>query len=184
MQTVDSSPFTLAPGERLLWSGAPIAIRILRVRVLVAVLIGAVILTRLYGVFQIMVKGGEMDASVVVFLIALALVLIVGIPLVAVLRNRRTKYAITSDHLLMLNTVVSRFVKAFPLETITDIRLTERADGSGDIAIGRRFLKPGWQDPRLMSSRTGLNGLLNIPDAKRVHEILLAAREARLAAVA
>ena len=184
MQTADVSPFTLEPGERLLWSGAPRSARILQFRFPIAALITAVIVFKMFDTVRIMAQSGTLDTEPVLLFVALALVLLVGAPLVAILRNRRTAYAITSERLLMINTVVSRFVTAFPLETITDIRLTERADGSGDIAIGRRFLKPGWQDPRLMPTGTGRNGLLNIADAKRVHELLLAARESRLTSVA
>ena len=53
MQITETSPFALEPGEQLLWSGAPLALRIFRARGLIAVGIGAGLLTKVTGVLGV-----------------------------------------------------------------------------------------------------------------------------------
>jgi hypothetical protein len=91
-------------------------------------------------------------------------------------RRSKSAYALTSERMLVRESVFSDFVKAFPLDTITDTVLREGRGGFGSIWIGRRYLPVGWQDTRLSAASGHPNGFAMIPDARHVYELLEAAR--------
>jgi hypothetical protein len=182
VSTTESFPFELGPGERLLWSGVPRRAVAVSASGIVQTAIGIVFIylfVKFYGVAR---YNTSEDNILWGGLLLAMLYCSLGTLFMETMRRRRSVYAITSERLLMINTVFSRFVKSYPLRTITDSRLEERGDGVGNIWIGRRYLGLGPIDARLQPTTTNRNALEMIPDAKHVYELLLAAKEASLAA--
>ena len=182
MPTTESLPFELAPGERLIWSGSPRRAVTFGASELAQTAIAIVfvyLFVQFYGVARYNTAQENMLwAGLFLGMMYFSL----GTLFLQGMRRHRSVYAITTERLLMINTVFSRFVKSFPLPTITDIQLEEQKDGIGNIWIGRRYLAPGTIDVRLLPTASNRNGLEMIPDAKHVYELFLAAREASLAA--
>jgi Bacterial PH domain len=48
----------------------------------------------------------------------------------------RTYYGLTNERIIILSGVFSRHTKTLPLRNLSDLSLTERADGSGNITFG------------------------------------------------
>jgi hypothetical protein len=180
--TRENFPFELGPGERLIWSGSPTRVVAFGASGIVQTAIGVVfvyLFVKFYGVAR---YNTPQDNILWGALLLAMLYFTLGVQLMLVMRRRQSVYAITSERLLMINSVFSRFVKSFPLSTITDIKLEEQSGGVGNIWIGRRYLGPGRIDVRLLPTTNNRNALEMIPDAKHVYELFLAAREASLAA--
>ena len=180
MNIAAPAPFDLNSGERLLWSGAPRSGIVFRRSDLTLVPFSILWLAVFTRVYRQAARSGPFDGALWSILFAAGLYLLIGRFLFDALRRHRTVYAVTSDRVLMINTILSRYVKSFTLDSITDIALDERANGIGDIWLGRRFLPTGWQDPGTLPSRTQRNGIEMIPGAKLVYDIILAAQQAKL----
>jgi hypothetical protein len=182
MPPTESFPFELAPGERLIWSGSPRRGVAFGASEIVQTGIGIVfvyLFVQFYGVAR---YNSPQENMLWAGLFLGMMYFSLGTLFMEGMRRRRSVYAITSERLLMINSVFSRFVKSYPLRTITDSKLEEQKGGVGNIWIGRRYLGPGRIDVRLQPTTTNRNGLEMIPDAKHVYELFLAAREASLAA--
>jgi hypothetical protein len=180
--TTERFPFELGPGERLIWSGAPRRAVAVSASGIVQTGIGIVIIYLFVKFYGIANHDTLQDNILWAVLFLAVLYFSLGRLFMEAMRRRRSVYAITSERLLMINTVFSRFVKSYPLRTITDSQLEERGEGVGNIWIGRRNLGVGTIDTRLLPSSGNRNGLERIPDAKHVYELFPAAREASLAA--
>ena len=182
MPAPETFPFELGPGERLIWSGSPRpggAIGATEIAQTGIAVVFVYLFVKFYGVAR---YNSAQENILWAGLLLAMLYFSLGTLFMERVRRRRSVYAITSERLLMINTVFSRFVKSFPLRTITDSKLEELKGGIGNIWIGRRYLGPGTIDVRLLPTTTNRNGLEMIPDAKHVYELFLAAREASLAA--
>ncbi len=179
MTTSEIFPFELAPGERVLWSGTPRRGLFVQPADLLQVPISLVILyvfvtqarqANLRDPMQLLL-GGVIFIAVMYFA--------VGRFFFDAYRRGRSSYALTSERMLVKESLFSDFVKSFPLNTITDTGLREKRNGFGNIWIGRRYLPPGWQDTRLSATSGHPNGFSMIPDARHVYELLEAARLTR-----
>lgn len=183
MSKTEILSFELGPDERLIWSGVPNAGIVFRSSDLTQIPISLAILYIFAIKFRSASLNGAFERMIWGALFAAVLYVVIGRFLYDALRRRRSVYAITSDRVLTINTVWSRFVKSFALSSITDIKLDEGRAGVGNIWLGRRSLPPGWQDPRLMPSRTSRNAFEMIPDAKHVYDLLLEARQTSIASL-
>ncbi len=94
-------------------------------------------------------------------------------------RRGKSAYALTSERMLIRESLFSDFVKSLPLNTITDTVLRESRNGFGDIWIQRRYLPPGMLDTRLLASSGHPLGFAMIANASHVYELLEAARLTR-----
>jgi|BarGraIncu00222A_1022003.scaffolds.fasta_scaffold05448_5 hypothetical protein len=181
METPQPYPFALNPGELLLWSGVPRQGLIFRAADIGKATFGVLFLgfviwtslnTERYSPYDFLVWG---------LLYAVGLHILVGTYFYAAWRRRRSSYAVTSDRILIRNTPVSRHIKSFPLETMTDIGLDESGDGSGNIWMGRRYLAPGVYDGRDFGSPTNRLGFASIPNVRQVYDLLVAAKQTKIA---
>jgi hypothetical protein len=179
MSTPEKFPFDLEPGERVLWSGAPRTGFVFRSSDIVPMMIS---LVTLY-VFATMMRNASfrspIDASIAGVIFVAVMYFTIGRFFFDAFRRRKSAYALTSERMLVRESLLSNFVKSFPLNTITDTGLRERGDGFGDIWIRRRYLPTGWQDTRLMPTRGHPIGFAMVPDARRVYDLLEEARLTR-----
>jgi hypothetical protein len=179
MTTTEDFPFELEPGERVLWSGAPRTGLVVQSSDVVQVAISLVILYAFATRMRNASIGGPVEVIVASVIFVAVMYFAVGRFLFDAHRRRKSRYALTSERMLVRESVFSDFIKSFPLNTITDTGLHEMRNGFGNIWIRRRYLPVGWQDPRLMPTRGHPIGFAMIPDASRVYELLEAARLTR-----
>jgi len=179
MATPENFPFELEPGERVLWSGAPRKGLAFRSADLLQVPISLIILYVLAKQFPYMSFAGPVDVAIATVITMAVFYVAVGRFFFDAYRRGKTAYALTSERMLIRESVLSNFVKSFPLNTITDTYLFHLRDGFGNIRIGRRYLPVGWQDSRLSATRGHPNGFAMIADASHVYDLLEAARLTR-----
>jgi len=70
--------------------------------------------------------------------VLVGLYIVVGRFFVDARTRGRTFYGVTSERIIIISGVFSRQTKSLQLRTLSDISLTERADGSGTITFVRR----------------------------------------------
>jgi hypothetical protein len=179
MTTPENFPFELEPGERVLWSGAPRKGLAFRSADFLQVPISLIIVYVLAKQFRYMSFAGPVDVAIATVITLAVFYVTVGRFFFDAYRRGKTAYALTSERMLIRESVLSNFVKSFPLNTITDTYLFDLPRGFGNIRIGRRFLPVGWQDTRLSATRGHPNGFAMIPDAGHVYDLLEAARLTR-----
>lgn len=51
-------------------------------------------------------------------------------------QRARTYYAVTDERIIIVSGIVSREVKSLPLQTLSEMALREKSDGSGTITLG------------------------------------------------
>jgi len=91
-----------------------------------------------------------------------------------------TYYGLTSRRAIILSGLLRRTVTSISLRTLNEISVTERADRSGSIVLGRAHPFASWYAG---ANWPGTSQYLAptfelIPDAKQVHDRLLAAQRA------
>ena len=179
MATPENFPFELEPGERVLWSGAPRKGLAFRSADLLQVPISLIILYVLATKLRYVSFDGPLEAAIAAVIIIAVLYFAVGRFFFDAYRRGKSAYALTSERMLVRESVLSDFVKSFPLNTITDTYLFHLRNGFGNIRIGRRYLPVGRQDSRLSATRGHPNGFAMIADASHVYDLLEAARLTR-----
>jgi len=128
----------LSPGERLLWNGKPK--QGLCLRPADAFMIP---FSLLWCGFAIFWEFSAMSHGAPVFFmlwgipfIAIGLYIVFGRFFVDAQMRERTYYGVTNERLIIVSGLFSRQTKSLPLHTLSDLSLTERADGSGTITLG------------------------------------------------
>jgi hypothetical protein len=184
MSIPEPAPFQLDPGETLIWSGTPRNGIVFSPSDALQIPIGLLLLFVFANQSRHASFGGPADVAIFCGLLVVLMYFLVGRFVFDAYGRRRTRYALTSERVLIRESVRSEFVKSFPLNTITDTLLRERRNGFGDVWFGRRYLPVGWQDTRLQPRTGRPNGFSMIADASHVHELLEAARLTRPAPTA
>lgn len=105
--------------------------------------------------------------------VAIGLYIVFGRFLVDARVRARTVYGVSNERILIVGGLFSRQTRSLPLRTLSDISLTERADGSGTITFGSQPRWPG----RLPSGwptagQTSAPAFEMIERAREVHEII------------
>ena len=91
-------------------------------------------------------------------------------------RRSQTRYALTSERVLIASGPGFRRVQSVPLRQLSDVELDEQADGSGSITLGRANAGPwsliGWRTGLMPPSWPGVPKgapqLEGVADAQRV----------------
>ena len=179
MDTTEKMSFELEPGESVLWSGTPRRGLVFQPFDVLQVPITLVILYVLVTKMDLSNFQNPVEAVLGLVILGVAIYVSAGRFFFDAYRRGRSTYALTSERMLIRESLCSDFVKSFPLNTITDTLLREGRGGFGSILIGRRFLPVGWQDTRLLPTQGHPNGFAMIPDARHVYEMLEAARLTR-----
>ena len=141
----------LSSGERLLWSGQPR--RGMRLRSSDAFLIPLSLLWCGFAIYW-EVSAIAMGAPLFFTLwgipfVLIGLYIVFGRFIVDARMRERTFYGVTSERIIIVSGLFSRQTKSLPLRTLSDISLTQRADGSGTITLGpvhpmAQRLPAGW----------------------------------------
>jgi hypothetical protein len=133
----------ISPGEKVLWSGAPPRGLILRASDTFLVPFSIVWASGAsMGVFQMTRKAPATGTPVPFFLLiavlftAVAVYITVGRFIVDMWSRARTAYALTDQRVIIASGLLSQTEKSLNLQTLTDVTLTERADGTGTITFG------------------------------------------------
>lgn len=128
----------LSPGEKLLWSGRPKQGFILR-----AADAFMIPFSLLWCGFAIFWEYNVINQSAPLFFmlwgipfVLIGLYIVAGRFFVDAKSRERTFYGVTNERILIVNGLFSRQTKSLPLRTLSDLSLTERADGSGTITLG------------------------------------------------
>lgn len=172
--------FPLERGERLLWAGTPRQGIVFRASDLFQVpfsllwagfasfwnwsvwVSDAPILFRLFGL-PFLVVGAYVS---------------VGRFWVDARRRARTTYGVTDRRVIIASGVVASALKSLDLQTLSDITLTERADGSGTITFGAGNMLTGMYAGTPWPGMTQPPAFELIPDARRVYAIVRDAQTA------
>ena len=181
----------LGAGERLLWSGRPKQGILFR-----AADILLIPFSLLWGGFAIfwesmalsmLFKPGVRDAFppvAVVFplfglpFVAMGLYLIFGRFLVDRKQREKTTYGVTNERVIILSGIFRSTVKSLSLNSLADLSLAERSDGSGTIQFGSATMVPPW----LMGARwPGVEAMgppcfESIPRARSVYDLIRSAQ--------
>ena len=174
----------LAPGERVVWSGQPIAGRLARKGLLLSLF---AIPFAGFAVFWMVGAGattshftgsdlGPVSWVARLFPLFGLPFLCVGLgmffsPLWLLRRAKRTVYLVTDRRAIILAPAIWRgvMVRSFMPDRLKDLRRTQNADGSGDIVFTSEWQNTGNQGARSLDV-----GFLAIPDVKRVEDSIRA----------
>ncbi len=128
----------LSSGEKLLWSGRPG--QGLRLRAADAFMIP---FSLLWCGFAISWEYSAINQGAGLFFmlwglpfILIGLYIVFGRFFIDAKMRERTFYGVTNERLIIVSGLLSRQTKSLPLRTLSDLSLTERADGSGTITLG------------------------------------------------
>ncbi len=179
MNSTYANGFDLEPGEKQLWTGRPR--QGLMLRRSDALLIP---FSLLWGGFAVFWEVGVLSTPAPGFFaiwgipfVLMGVYIVIGRFFVDSWRRGRTSYGLTSDRVIIQS---SSSLKSLPLRTLTDVTLSERADGTGTITFGSNpfsafpFGGPGWPGmPQTPSFE-------QIPDARRVYAQIRQAQQAPL----
>ncbi len=128
----------LARNEKLLWSGQPRGG--IKFRAADALMIPFSLMWGGFAVFweASVLKDGAPGFFALwgVPFVLVGAYLIVGRFFVDAWQRARTYYALTDQRAIIISGIMSRQVKSLPLRAMSDITLSERADGSGSITLG------------------------------------------------
>lgn len=174
----------VGPGEKVLWSGQPRQGIVLRASD--AFLIP---FSLLWGGFAIFWEAGVIVAGAPWFFavfgipfVLIGLYIIFGRFWVDARQRANTLYAVTSERVIIVSGLFGRRVKSLNIDTLSDVSMTEKGDGSGTITFGSTpplylwFAASGW--PGL--GFQGVPSLELAGEVRQVYEIIRdAQREAR-----
>ena len=155
MTEMTSRPTTLSqnlgPGERLLWSGQPRSG--IQLRGQDAYLIPFSLMWGGFAIFweyMALTQGSKAPGPVgIVFplfgvpFVCVGLYLIFGRFFADARSRSRTFYGVTSERIIIISGLFSLQTKSLQLRTLTDVSLTQRADGSGTITFGPTHIMNG-----------------------------------------
>lgn len=130
----------LGPGEKLLWAGRPRQGFVLRAAdaflIPFSLLWGGFVIFWEVGVLASGAEGSWFMALFGVPFVLVGLYITFGRFWVDARQRAATLYAVTSERVVLVSGVFARRVKSLGIDTITDVTLTERGDGSGTITFG------------------------------------------------
>ena len=172
----------LGAGESLLWAGVPRQGLLLRPAD--AYMIPFSLLWGGFAFFweASVVRGGApfFFALWGIPFVLVGIYLVVGRFFVDARARADTFYGLTNQRAIIVSGIFTRSVTSLNLRTLTDVSLVERTDGSGTLLFGRPHPAASWSAgmPWPGMSQLSTPTFELIPDARRVHDQLLAAQRA------
>ena len=132
--------------ERLIWSGRPRSGIIFR-----ASDVFLIPFSLMWGGFVIFWEASVIAGGAPFFFVLwgtpfvlVGLYLIFGRFFVDAQQRKKTHYGITSERIIIISGLLRRSVKSLNIETLADVSMTEKADGSGTIILGPSHPMYGW----------------------------------------
>jgi len=132
--------------ERLIWSGRPRSGIILR-----AYDAFLIPFSLMWGGFAIFWEASVIAGGAPFFFmlwgipfVLVGLYLIFGRFFVDAHQRNRTHYGITNERIIIISGLFRRSVKSLNIETLTDVSMSEKSDGSGTITLGPNHPMYGW----------------------------------------
>ena len=171
----------LSSGERVLWNGQP--------RQGVGLSAGDVYMipfSLLWGGFAIFWEWSVLNSGAPIFFalwgipfVGVGLYMIFGRFFVEAWQRSRTYYAVTNERILIIDGGFKTTVRSVSLRSLTDMSLTESAEGEGSISFGASNL------PAMFRNLSGWPGMKDrmgpvfdrIADARRVRDLIQGAQK-------
>lgn len=172
----------LGSNERLLWTGRPRLGLLLRSSDAIFIPFSL-----MWGGFAIFWEVSVIVAGAPVFFVLwgipfvlVGLYLIFGRFWVDARERAKAYYGVTNERVLIISGLFRRTVKSLNIDTLTDVSLIEKGDGSGTIALGPTNPWQNWYSDAVWPStgRWSPPQLELIDDARRVYEIIRDAQQA------
>ena len=166
----------LAKNEKLLWTGQPRGG--FRLRPSDAFLIPFSLLWCGFAIFwelSVLKQGGPAFFTLWgIPFVALGIYVVLGRFFVDAASRAHTYYGLTDERAVILSGLLNRQTKSLPLRAMSDVTLTERADGSGTITLGPSMGMYGWLGGSGWpgAGRYQPPAFEMIEDAKRVYGLL------------
>ncbi len=166
----------LSSNEQLLWHGRPQLGLLLR-----AADAFLIPFSLMWGGFAIFWEASVVIGGAPFFFmlwgipfVLVGLYLIVGRFFVDARQRSKTYYGVTDERAIIISGLFRRSVKSLNIDTLTDVALTEKTDGSGTITLGPT---PPWHNLMGGSNWPGSHqhavpSFEMIDDARQVYEIL------------
>lgn len=152
----------LSPDEELLWCGKPI-LSFFNPGTFICVLGGGIFAAIPVYIF-FTTKSMPTDGVIfLLFIFLMSLFFMLGIPLLILLDQRRSLYAITGSRAIVIS---SRDTRSYPLKPYMAQRVQLRGDGSGSIVFEQEVVRTH------KNSQTIEHGFINIPDAELALDLL------------
>lgn len=126
----------LAPGEELLWSGAPSVRGVVRHVFRLPILATYFGLIALWGLVQL--SRGRASPDSILFPLAAGLATAAIVLGLAALVARTTRYRVTGERVILQYGVAFPRSLSLPFRQISSLSLSLRRDGRGDVALGLR----------------------------------------------
>jgi hypothetical protein len=171
----------LDSGESVLWAGAPRQGLVLR-----ASDIFMIPFSLLWGGFAIFWLVGAAAAGAPPFFLAfgvpfvvIGLYMIIGRFFVDARQRAKTLYAVTDRRAMIVSGLFSRSINSLPLDSLSDVTLTEKSDRTGTITFGRPnpmglFYPAGMQWPGMSQYQSPAFDMID--NVKVVHDHILEAK--------
>jgi hypothetical protein len=180
MTSLTATQFSKAPNERELWSGSPRGGIVLRPADAFHIPFSV-----LWAGFAFFWEATALktDASGFFALwgipfVLVGLYIVVGRFFVDAWRRGRTLYQLTSDRVVIMT---GQSIKSLSLRTLSDITLTERADGRGTITFGPSSFTSTMYAGMSWPGIPQVPAFELIPDARRVYSLVRDAQKASFA---
>jgi hypothetical protein len=168
----------LGADEKLLWWGQPPQGFMLR-----AVDAFLIPFSLLWGGFAIFWELGAIRmgappffALFGVLFVLIGLYLIVGRFFFDAWQRGKTTYAVTSERVLIVTELFGRKIKSLSVQSLHDLSLTERSDGSGIITFGWTHPMYGWYEGTGWPGHQGAPRLEVASEARRVYDLIRSAQ--------
>lgn len=171
----------LGSHERLLWTGRPRTGIVLRPAD--AFLIPFSLMWGGFAIFwevSVIVMGAPFFFALWgIPFVLVGLYLIVGRFLVDARQRAKTYYGVTDERIIIISGLYQRSIKSLPIDTLADLSLTEKADGSGTITLGPthpmhgHYVGTPWPGANQFSPPS----LEMIDDAKQVYDTIRDAQQ-------
>jgi Bacterial PH domain len=173
----------LGTGERVLWSGRPKQGVVLR-----GTDAFAIPFSLLWGGFAFFWEWGVIHSNAPLIFslwgvpfVLIGIYLIVGRFFVEARQREKTSYAVTNERILIVAGLLRPTIKSLSLNTLTDVSLTENADGTGTITFGPASALSSmfWGYSWWPGAGTQMGPRFDlVPDAKKVYDTIRAAQKA------
>jgi hypothetical protein len=93
-------------------------------------------------------------------------------------RRSRTRYAVTSERIIIISGLFASSTQSLDLRGLRDLAVDERSDGTGSIFFAPRPLWASWQSSWPMPNAAQVPMFDTISDARRVYNLIRQAQRA------